>query len=82
MTRIKLSRERRTKLIAAIKTYYQEHHEEGIGDLKAGMLLDFFVSELGPAVYNQAIRDAQVFLQQRIEDLDVEYFEEEESRGS
>jgi uncharacterized protein (DUF2164 family) len=39
------------------------------------------VSELGPAVYNQAIRDAQGFLQQRIEDLDVEYFEEEEPRG-
>jgi len=82
VTRIKLPRERRTKLIAAIKTHYQEHHEEGIGDLKAGMLLDFFVSELGPAVYNQAIRDAQVFLQQRIEDLDVEYFEEEDRRDS
>ena len=33
MTRITLSHERRKKLFAAIKIYYQEQHEEGIGDL-------------------------------------------------
>jgi uncharacterized protein (DUF2164 family) len=82
VTRISLSPERRAKLIAAIKTYYLERHEEVIGDLKSGMLLDFFVSELGPAVYNQAIRDAQAYFQQKIEDLEVEYFEEEEPRKS
>jgi uncharacterized protein (DUF2164 family) len=40
-------------------------------------LLDFFVEEIGPAIYNRAISDAQVRLQQRVMDLNGELFEDE-----
>ena len=40
---IKLSKERRQELIGSIKGYFLEHHDEEIGDLKAGLLLDFFL---------------------------------------
>lgn len=80
--RIRLADDRRKKLLERLKTYYLEKHDEPIGDLRAGMLLDFFVKELGPPVYNQAIRDAQVFLQQRIEDLEITYMEPEDTRSA
>lgn len=77
---IKLSKERRKELIAAIKAYFLEHHDEEIGDLKAGLLLDFFLKKLGPSIYNQAVKDAQAYFQQRVEDLDGACYEPEEER--
>jgi uncharacterized protein (DUF2164 family) len=77
---IKLSNERRKELIAAIKAYFLEQHDEEIGDLKAGLLLDFFMEKLGPSVYNQAIKDAQAYFQQKVEDLDGACYVPEEDR--
>jgi len=49
---------------------------EPIGELPAGSLLNFFVEEVGPAIYNQAVADAQSRMQQRVADLDGELYEE------
>jgi uncharacterized protein (DUF2164 family) len=40
-------------------------------------LLDFFVRELGPAVYNQGVRDAARFLQEKLSDINGEIYERE-----
>lgn len=72
-----IDKERRKELIRSIKTYFLEQHDEEIGDLKAGLLLDFFVETLGPEIYNQAIKDAQAYFQQKIEDLDGVCFQAE-----
>ena len=59
----------RRKAIAALRSYAAEHLDEEIGDLKAGLLLDFILTELGPTVYNQAIADARAFFEERAADL-------------
>ncbi len=74
--RVKLSGDRRKKLIESTKTYFKESHEQEIGDLKAGLILEFFVQELGPPVFKLAIRDAQAFFHQKIEDLEVVYYDQ------
>ena len=51
--------------------------DEGIGDLKAKLLLDFCVKELGPSIYNQAILDAQSGMQVKVAKLDVNCYEAE-----
>jgi uncharacterized protein (DUF2164 family) len=43
--------------------------DDPIGDLKAGLLLDFILSEVAPSVYNQAIADARAFFEERSHDL-------------
>jgi uncharacterized protein (DUF2164 family) len=55
--------------IASVRAYFDENMDEPIGDLKAGLLLDWFVAELGPAIYNQAIGEAQSYLEERVADL-------------
>jgi uncharacterized protein (DUF2164 family) len=67
---ITLSPDTTKQLHASIKRYFAEHLEQDIGDLKAGMLLDFCLKEVGPAVYNRAIADAQAYFQGRVSDLD------------
>jgi len=44
--------------------------DEEVGDLKAMLLLEFFLKELGPAVYNQGVSDAQVVMMERVTELD------------
>jgi uncharacterized protein (DUF2164 family) len=73
---IELSKQARGDAIASIQRYFDENMTEPIGELPAGLLLNFFVEEIGPAIYNQAIADAQSRLQQRVTDLDGELFEE------
>ena len=75
--RIQLSDERRASLVSAIQAYFSEHLDREIGELGAGLLLDFFVRELGAPVYNQAIRDAHDFLQDKLVDLSGEFYEPE-----
>ena len=74
---IKIREEARTALIASIRRYFTEELEQDIGELKAGFLLDYVFTEIGPVVYNSAIADAQAYFQQRAADLDGVCFEPE-----
>ena len=67
---IKLSPETTKRLIASIKRYAAEHLDEEIGELKAGLLLDYCLKEIGPSIYNQAIADAQAYFTGRVADLE------------
>jgi uncharacterized protein (DUF2164 family) len=67
---ITIPAETRKQLIASLKRYAAENLDEAIGDLKAGLLLDYCLQEIGPPVYNQAIADAQSYLAERLADLD------------
>ncbi len=67
---IKLSKDVEKRLVASIKRYFAENMEDEIGDLKARLLLDYCLREIGPSIYNQAIADAQAHLQERVSELD------------
>jgi uncharacterized protein (DUF2164 family) len=67
---IKLSPETTKRLVASLKRYAAENLDEEIGDLKAGLLLDYCLAEIGPLVYNQAIADAQSYFTGRVADLE------------
>ena len=74
---IALPDETKKALIDAIKHYFLEERDEEIGNLQASFLLDFVIKEIGPAIYNQAIRDAQARLQHTVAELDVTLYEPE-----
>lgn len=67
----------RKQAIAALQQYFAANMEEEIGDLKAALLLDFILSELGPSVYNQALADARAFFEERSNDLAAVYYRDE-----
>lgn len=63
--------ETKKALVNAIKDYFLKERDEEIGELAASFFLDFVLEEIGPIVYNQAIKDAQSSLQRTVADLDV-----------
>ncbi len=77
MLNCELTKDARTDAIASIKRYFQENMSEPIGDLPAGLLLNFFLEEIGPVIYNRAIADAQKRVEQRVADLSGELYADE-----
>lgn len=74
---IKLNPEVEERLIGSIRRYFDVNMDESIGELKAKLLLDYCVRELGPCIYNQAIADAQAAMQDKVTELDVSCYEAE-----
>lgn len=71
---IELSKQTRADAIASIQRYFEQNMREPIGNLGANQLLNYFLEEIGPAIYNQAIADAQSRIQLRLSDLEGELF--------
>ena len=67
---IELPDDVRKRSVASIKRYFDEELDQDIGDLKAGLVLDFFLKEIAPSVYNAAIADAQAYMRDRVADLE------------
>ncbi len=74
---LKLEKETEAYLLGSIKRFFAEEMEEDIGDLRAGLVLDFCIREVCPSVYNQAIADAQAYFQEKTDDLGGVKFEPE-----
>ncbi len=73
---IEIAKEKRKDAILSLQQYFERNLPEPVGDLAAGLLLDFFLQEIGPLIYNKAISDAQARLTQRLTELDAELYEE------
>jgi uncharacterized protein (DUF2164 family) len=74
---ITISDDARKRAIESIERYFSENMDERIGNLAAGALLGYFLEEIGPAIYNQAVRDVQERLQARVMEVDIELHAEE-----
>ena len=74
---LELPTQTRKAAIDSLKRYTEENLPEPLGDLAAGLLLDFFLEEIGPLVYNRAVADAQARLTTRVADLNGELFADE-----
>ncbi|MGH0030655.1 MAG: DUF2164 domain-containing protein [Myxococcota bacterium] len=79
--RIQLSDERRDRMIRSVARFFEGELDREISEFQARALIDFFVRELGAPVYNQAIQDARSFFQERLADLEGEFYEPDEPYG-
>jgi len=75
--KIELSAQAQKDAVASIQKYFEVNMPEMLGELPAGLLLNFFVEEIGPAIYNKAIADAQAQMLRRVDDLSGELYVDE-----
>ena len=69
MKNFKLEKEQKEQIISQIQKYFLEERDEEIGNLSAALFMDFMIKQVGPAIYNQAIKDAYTLVSKKIEDL-------------
>lgn len=74
---LEIPRDAREQAIASIERYFEQELDQRIGNIAAGALLGFMVEEIGPLIYNQAVREVQERLQERVQELDIEFHEDE-----
>lgn len=66
----KLPKEQKQQVVRRIQDYFLEEREEELGGLAAELLLDFMIKEIGPVIYNQAIKDATRLVGEKMISLD------------
>ncbi|MDD3136765.1 MAG: DUF2164 domain-containing protein, partial [Methanoregula sp.] len=59
---VKVTKERRDDMVSEIKNYFLKEREEEIGDLAAGMILDFILEKIAPEFYNQGVYDSHTYM--------------------
>jgi uncharacterized protein (DUF2164 family) len=67
--KIEIKKEVKAEMLFAIKAYFLQERDEDLGDLAAGFILDFFLEELGPHIYNQCVYDSYRYIDEKMEDL-------------
>ncbi|HWQ29794.1 MAG TPA: DUF2164 domain-containing protein [Negativicutes bacterium] len=67
--KLQLTKEKREDMVSALKYYFDKERDEELGDLAAGMLLDFIIKELAPEFYNQGVLDSNRYMNDRVEEL-------------
>lgn len=74
---VALTADARKQALPSLKRFCAESLDTKIGDLQATSLLDFFLKEIAPAVYNTGVADAQAYLRDRLVDLEGTCYEPE-----
>ncbi|AQX54969.1 hypothetical protein A2U94_16200 [Bacillus sp. VT 712] len=64
-----ISKEKKKVLIEEIQTYFLNERDEEIGELAAGLLLDFFIDKIAVEFYNLGVEDSYRYMSDRLEDL-------------
>jgi uncharacterized protein (DUF2164 family) len=72
---IELTQHETDEAIHSLKKYIASDFGEELGDLRAKLLLDYILKEIGPLAYNLGVRHAEEFFRKRIEDLPATCFE-------
>lgn len=65
-----ISDKARKQAVGSIRQYFASELDQEIGELKAGLVLDYILREIGPTIYNQAIADARSYVEARAADLE------------
>lgn len=63
--------------LASIQRFCADELDVEVSEVQVNLLLAFFLKEIGPSIYNQAVVDAQVFLRDRLADLEATCYEPE-----
>ncbi len=71
---INLTDEERKKLQEEIIYYFETERDEKLGIIASENILDFFLDNLGKALYNKALDDAKRWYSKRMEDIEADYY--------
>ncbi len=67
---VQLSAEATKQALASLQRYCTEELEFELNGLQARMLLNFVLKEIAPSAYNAGVAAAEVFLRDRVADLE------------
>lgn len=73
--KINLTDEQKQQIKDIIHSYFLDERDEDIGIILQEGLLDLFMEEIAPVVYNKALDDAKWWFSRRMNDIESDYYE-------
>lgn len=73
-TVIQLSDEQKKQITDEIKAFYLDVRGDEIGIIEQQQILDLFVEQLAPIVYNKALDDAQRWYRNQQNNMEADYY--------
>lgn len=67
-----LTKDERNKAIKDIISYYLNERDVELDIIEANALLDTFLQDIAPSIYNKAIDDTKKLFKKKSEDFDIE----------
>jgi uncharacterized protein (DUF2164 family) len=74
---LELPSDSQKQAVASLKRYCAAELDGEISDIQAIGLVKFFLAEIAPSIYNRGVVDAQIFLRDRLADLEATCYEPE-----
>lgn len=73
---LELDKEQTSALLGSLRRYAREELDTELSELRAKLLLDYILQEIGPFAYNCGVKDAEQYFRARVEDLPATCFED------
>ncbi len=71
---IQFTKQQKDAMIREIQRYFYEERGEEIGNLAAENLLEFCKQNLGPYFYNEALKDARLLVEQKMNSIEEDLY--------
>lgn len=68
----RLSEDEKEKAKEALIYFFEKERDQQIGLIAAEEILNFFLEQVGPKLYNKGLQDAKTAVQNRMEELDYD----------
>lgn len=69
-----LSDEQKKKLMNEIQSFFDYEYGENIGIIKQQRILDLFMEQLAPTIYNKALDDAILWFKRQQENMEIDFY--------
>ena len=73
-TAIALTEEQKQLLMEQIHDFFDAEFDEDIGIIKQSRILDLFIEQLAPFVYNKALDDAMLWYKRQQDNLESDFY--------
>ena len=69
-------KEQESEILSSLRRYFSENLDCELSEMRAGFLLEYLMSEIGPFAYNKGVEDARKYFAAMTEDLPGTCFQE------
>lgn len=71
---VNLTEEQKKKLMDEIHDFFHSEYGENIGIIKQSSILDLFMEQLAPVIYNKALDDAMLWYKRQQDNLETDFY--------
>ncbi len=74
-TMVNMTDEQRKHMLNTIHDFFDEEFGDDVGMLKQQKIMDLFMEQLAPVIYNKALDDAMYWYKRQMDNVEADFYE-------